>query len=78
LEIEQDWLEKNRLAYPRLDVIAEAHKADAWLIDNPRKKHKDHRRFLKNWLERSDKALINNDGPTDTRELTITDLKDVV
>jgi len=39
-------------AYPACDVSAEIRKAAAWQAANPKKRKKDYKRFLNNWLSR--------------------------
>ena len=72
LEVDSEYMAKMKPAYPDLNVEAESHKADAWLIANPGKKYKDHNRFFKNWLDRADRGRIKIFAPeiSDTRELT--------
>lgn len=39
-------------AYPRVDLLAEALKARAWEVSNPKNAKKDHARFLNGWFGR--------------------------
>jgi hypothetical protein len=45
---EQAW----RKAYPRIDLLAEAHAARAWEVSNPKNAKRDHARFLNGWFGR--------------------------
>lgn len=47
-----DYNEINQ-THPGIDYANEAKKADLWLIDNPKKTKKNHRRYWDNWLENS-------------------------
>lgn len=44
-------------AYPKLDIDAELTRAEAWYAANPRKRKKNHQRFLVNWLARAHDRL---------------------
>jgi len=44
-----EWAE----AYPAVDVPVEVKRARQWLVSNPKKRKKDVRRFLVNWLGRA-------------------------
>lgn len=48
-------LEAWGLAYPSVDLEAEFRKAHAWEISNPKKKKKNHSRFLSNWFASAQK-----------------------
>ena len=41
-----------REAYPAVDVPGEVRRAAQWLIDNPKKRKRDMRRYFGNWLNR--------------------------
>ena len=45
-------------AWPELDVNAEIARADAWLEANPRRRKKNYRRFIVNWLNRAQRDLL--------------------
>lgn len=40
-------------AFPKLDLDAELTRAEVWYAANPRKRKKNHQRFLVNWLARA-------------------------
>jgi hypothetical protein len=40
-------------AYPAVDITQELSKMADWLISNPDKKKKNYRRFITNWLSRT-------------------------
>jgi hypothetical protein len=40
-------------AYPAVDITQELSKMADWLISNPEKKKKNYRRFITNWLSRT-------------------------
>lgn len=44
-------------AYPKLDIDAELTRAELWYTSNPRKRKKNHHRFLTNWLARAHDRL---------------------
>lgn len=44
-------------AYPKLDIDAELARAELWYQANPRKRKKNHERFLTNWLARAHERI---------------------
>jgi phage replication O-like protein O len=59
-----------KVAFPRLDVLAEVRKAHAWESANPARRKTDRRRFLNTWLgnaERVNKARGDEHGKTRSR-----------
>jgi hypothetical protein len=54
-EIPEVWLQVWIDAYPAVDILLEINKAKAWLFANPKKRKKDHKAFLNNWLARCQK-----------------------
>jgi len=57
-------------AYPAQDITAQVRKMTAWLMANPRRRHKDYKRFIQAWPareEREEKAHGKN--RTDVREI---------
>lgn len=51
--IEQDDITQWREAYPACDIELELKQMKEWLLSNPDKKKKNYRRFITNWLSRS-------------------------
>lgn len=50
-------------AYPAVDIWAEIHKAESWLLSNPKNKKSNYPRFLTGWLSRTqDRAPRVNGG----------------
>lgn len=54
-------LEKWRAAYPGVDVSQEIAKATCWYLSNPRKRKRDHGRFLNGWLSRAKPSVPADD-----------------
>lgn len=54
-DIPEVWLQVWIDAYPAVDILLEINKAKAWLFANPKKRKKDHKAFLNNWLARCQK-----------------------
>ena len=42
-------------AYPDQDIPAQIRKMTAWLMANPKRKHKDYKRFIQGWLAREER-----------------------
>jgi len=42
-------------AYPDQDILAQIRKMTAWLMANPKRKHKDYKRFIQGWLAREER-----------------------
>jgi len=42
-------------AYPDQDIPAQIRKMTAWLMANPKRKHKDYKRFIQAWLAREER-----------------------
>jgi len=42
-------------AYPDQDIAAQIRKMTAWLMANPKRKHKDYKRFIQGWLAREER-----------------------
>jgi len=42
-------------AYPDQDIPAQVRKMTAWLMANPKRKHKDYKRFIQAWLAREER-----------------------
>jgi len=49
----KSWVEKALVAYPGVDLMAEARRAAVWEAARPSRKKKDVRRFLSNWWSRT-------------------------
>lgn len=45
----ENWIK----AYPNCDIMVELYKMKEWLLSNPEKRKKNYRRFITNWLSRS-------------------------
>lgn len=60
-------------AFPAIDVRQEIKRAAAWLLSNPKNRKSDYRRFLNNWLTRSQDGANGATGGTHAqhREPTI-------
>lgn len=50
-----DYLRRLREAYPDLDLDRELKKMQAWLEANPRRRYRNYKRFIVNWLNREDR-----------------------
>lgn len=46
-------------AYPKIDVDAELAKAEIWYIANPKRRKKNHGRFITNWLAKANGVAVN-------------------
>ena len=46
-----------KMAFPRLDVLAEIKKAHAWEVTNPSRRKENRPRFINNWLSRANSNL---------------------
>jgi hypothetical protein len=44
-------------SFPKLDIDAELSKAEAWYMANPKRRKKNHERFILNWLARANDRL---------------------
>ena len=42
-------------AYPDQDIPAQIRRMTAWLMANPKRKHKDYKRFIQGWLAREER-----------------------
>jgi hypothetical protein len=42
-------------AYPDQDIPAQVRRMTAWLMANPKRKHKDYKRFIQGWLAREER-----------------------
>ena len=42
-------------AYPDQDIAAQIRKMTAWLMANPKRRHKDYKRFIQAWLAREER-----------------------
>ena len=42
-------------AYPDQDIAAQVRKMTAWLMANPKRRHKDYKRFIQAWLAREER-----------------------
>lgn len=51
-DIPEKWLQVWIEAYPAVNILSEISKAKAWLFANPKKRKKDYKRFLTNWISR--------------------------
>lgn len=51
--IHEDYWARWEKAYPNLDVDAELLKAESWYAANPKRRKKNHARFITNWLGRA-------------------------
>ncbi len=61
------WVEKSLVAYPGVDLTAEARRAAVWESARPSRKKKDVRRFLSNWWSRAQtNAEKRGNGRTNT------------
>lgn len=45
-------------AYPKLDIDAELTRAELWYVSNPRKRKRDHARFIANWLAQAHERSV--------------------
>ena len=56
-------------AYPDQDIPAQVRKMTAWLMANPKRKHKDYKRFIQGWLAREErKENAHGKHRTDSEE----------
>jgi hypothetical protein len=55
-EIPEAWMQVWIDAYPAVDILSEVNRAKAWLFANPKKRKKDHKAYLNNWLARCQKS----------------------
>jgi len=63
---DQDFLKWSE-AFPAVNIRQEVKSAEQWLADNPKKRKQQVRRFLTNWLRRTQEKGGNNQGqPTDS------------
>jgi hypothetical protein len=58
-----DWRE----AYPGIDVERELLKSAIWWRDNPKKRRKDVRRFLTNWMSRAERGFPSPTAPAQSK-----------
>ena len=56
-------------AYPDQEIPAQVRKMTAWLMANPKRKHKDYKRFIQAWLAREErKENAHGKHRTDSEE----------
>lgn len=60
-----------RDAYPACDIEIELNRMKAWLLANPKKRKKDYKRFINNWLSRT-----QDKGGTRTQETDFDGIKE--
>jgi len=53
LNITKEDMEIWEKAYPACDIMTELHRMADWLLSNPDKRKKNYRRFITNWLSRT-------------------------
>ena len=57
------------VAYPAQDIPAQVRKMTAWLMANPKRRHRDYKRFIQAWLAREEREeKIHGKSRTDARE----------
>lgn len=57
------------VAYPTQDIPAQVRKMTAWLMANPKRRHRDYKRFIQAWLAREEREEKNHGkSRTDARE----------
>jgi len=60
-------------AYPACDISTELHKMADWLVSNPEKRKKNYRRFITNWLSRTQEKGGSKFNKTDKRKKEVDD-----
>ena len=59
-------------AYPDQDIPAQIRKMTAWLMANPKRKHKDYKRFIQAWLAREErKENAHGKSRADSQEIPV-------
>ena len=59
VQISDAQMEQWEDAYRGLDIDAELTRAESWYIANPRKRKRNHQRFIVNWLARAHDRMRN-------------------
>tara|TARA_R100001079_G_scaffold19134_1_gene9617 strand:+ start:806 stop:1255 length:450 start_codon:yes stop_codon:yes gene_type:complete len=57
------WVKAARIAFPTVDLLAEARKAALWESERPSNKKKSARRFLRNWWSRAGEWSAEKKAP---------------
>ena len=57
-EVSMDWYEALMACYPDISVWNELCMMDAWLDANPRRRKKNYRRFITNWLKAEQRKAV--------------------
>lgn len=58
-----EWLRRVSVAFPDVDLVADARKALVWEAERPTRAKKDVRAFLRNWWSRSQQNLDEGSAP---------------
>jgi hypothetical protein len=54
--------------FPRVDMLEEAKKMAAWLIDKPDTRVKNSRSFMRNWIAKAAGMALSRASPPETRQ----------
>ena len=52
-QIDEDWVEALKEAYPNVDVVQELNNAKMWLLSNTKQAKSDFKKFVNNWMAKS-------------------------
>ena len=62
-QIDEDWVEALKEAYPNVDVVQELNNAKMWLLSNTKQAKSNFKKFVNNWMA---KAMRNGKPETST------------
>ena len=62
-QIDEDWVEALKEAYPNVDVVQELNNAKMWLLSNTNQAKSNFKKFVNNWMA---KAMRNKKPETST------------